>query len=344
MGLTIQFESHKVELWEIYLMEHDPNVLEYYDQPSCFKIQYTNKAGRKIGHYHTPDFFVMSADSAAWVEWKTEAQLQKLSEKYPTRYQIAADGSWRCPPGEAYAEPLGLKYQVRTDASLDPIYIQNLIFLEDYLRFKADSNLSIQALVKEGVKSAPGITLATLLASESQIGANDVYVTIVQGELYVAMSEVPLVQYERVRLYSDRQTYDTYRESSQHQIATSIAATASPTLATNTKLRWDGRLWTLVNLGETTTTLLPEIGQPLQISSAFFYQLLDGGAISFPEVAGTTNLVTEVYKTGVKLTKQAMAEVENQIQRLTCLQVQEDQLNLGKWFIDIVYKPELKME
>ena len=54
-------------------------------------------------------------------------------------------------------------------------------------------------------------------------------------------------------------------------------------------LRWDGRLWTLVNLGETTTTLLPEIGQPLQISSAFFYQLLDGGAISFPEVAGATN-------------------------------------------------------
>jgi hypothetical protein len=28
-------------------------------------------------------------------------------------------------------------------------------------------------------------------------------------------------------------------------------------------------------------------------------------------------LVTEIYKTGVKLTKQAMAEVENQIQRLT---------------------------
>jgi putative transposase len=159
MGLTIQFESHKVELWAIYLMEHDPNVLEYYDQPYSFKIQYTNKSGRKIGHYHTPDFFVLSADSAAWVEWKTEAQLQKLSEKYPTRYQIAADGSWRCPPGEAYAEPLGLKYQVCTDAELQPIYIQNLIFLEDYLRFTADSNPSSQALVQERIKAAPGITL-----------------------------------------------------------------------------------------------------------------------------------------------------------------------------------------
>jgi putative transposase len=289
MGLTIQFESHKVELWAIYLMEHDPTVLEFYDQPKGFKIQYTNKSGRKIGHYHTPDFFVLSADNAAWVEWKTEAQLQKLSEKYPTRYQIAADGSWRCPPGEAYAEPLGLKYQVCTDASLDPIYIQNLIFLEDYLRFTADSNPSMLARVKEIVKTSPGITLASLLASESQLGANDIYAMLVLDQLYVALSDVPLVQHEQVRLYPDRQTYDTYLESSQHQKASAIAATSLPTLVANTRLRWDGRLWTLVNLGETTTTLLPEIGQPLQISSAFFYQLLDGGAISFPEAEGATN-------------------------------------------------------
>ena len=55
-------------------------------------------------------------------------------------------------------------------------------------------------------------------------------------------------------------------------------------------------------------------------------------------------LVTGIYKTGIKLTKQAMADVENQIQRLTCLEVQDEQLNLGKWFVDIVYNPELKLE
>ena len=55
-------------------------------------------------------------------------------------------------------------------------------------------------------------------------------------------------------------------------------------------------------------------------------------------------LVTEIYKTGVKLTKQAMAEVESQIQRLTCLEVDDEHLNLGKWFVDIVYNPDLKLE
>jgi len=55
-------------------------------------------------------------------------------------------------------------------------------------------------------------------------------------------------------------------------------------------------------------------------------------------------LVTQTYQTGVKLTQKAMAAVEHQIHRLTCLEVQGEQLNLGKWFIDIFYNPELKLE
>jgi transposase len=42
----------------------------------------------------------------------------------------------------------------------------------------------------------------------------------------------------------------------------------------------------------------------------------------------TVKLVTEIYQTGVRLTKQEMAEVENQIQRLP---------KLGKWFVEISY-------
>jgi len=55
-------------------------------------------------------------------------------------------------------------------------------------------------------------------------------------------------------------------------------------------------------------------------------------------------LVTQTYKTGIRLTKQAMAEVENQIQRLTGQDHQGEQLNLGKWFVDVFYHPELKLE
>ncbi len=33
MGVTIQFESHRVELPTVYELEHDDGVLEYWDQP-----------------------------------------------------------------------------------------------------------------------------------------------------------------------------------------------------------------------------------------------------------------------------------------------------------------------
>jgi len=51
-------------------------------------------------------------------------------------------------------------------------------------------------------------------------------------------------------------------------------------------------------------------------------------------------LVTQTYQTGVKLTKLAMAEVETQIHRLGEFEVNDKLLNLGKWFIDIFYRPE----
>ena len=43
MGRTIQFESQHVELWGIYEMERDEDVLEYYDQPV-----------RRVGAYRIP--------------------------------------------------------------------------------------------------------------------------------------------------------------------------------------------------------------------------------------------------------------------------------------------------
>ncbi len=49
-------------------------------------------------------------------------------------------------------------------------------------------------------------------------------------------------------------------------------------------------------------------------------------------------LVTQTYETGVKLSKEAMSEIEKQIERLTNSN-SEHFPNLGKWFIDICCAP-----
>lgn len=54
MGVTIQFESHKVELPHIYQLEHDDDVLEYYDQPNSIKLEYQGKMEETWEFYILP--------------------------------------------------------------------------------------------------------------------------------------------------------------------------------------------------------------------------------------------------------------------------------------------------
>lgn len=90
MGATIQFESHRVELPFVYEMEHDPKVLEYYDQPPSILLAYKAANGRRLSVLHTPDYFVLRHDSAGWEECKTADELEKLAVKSPNRYHGTA--------------------------------------------------------------------------------------------------------------------------------------------------------------------------------------------------------------------------------------------------------------
>lgn len=128
MGASIQFESQHVELWAIYAMECDDQVLEYYDQSARIPLRYRAKSGHNTTQWHTPDFFVLRQGSVGWEEWKPASSLDKLAFDMPARYQREAHGQWRCPPGETYSEQVGLSSRVRSSAEYHPLYIQNLKF------------------------------------------------------------------------------------------------------------------------------------------------------------------------------------------------------------------------
>ena len=134
MGQTIQFESHKVELPFIYELEHDEDVLEFYDQPPPIKLTYQSKAGRNLAFFYTPDFFVIRTNRAGWVECKTEDEWQKLAERNPNRYLLGDNNQWHSPPGEQYAEQFGFFFRLWSDAEVNWVLQRNLSFLEDYYR------------------------------------------------------------------------------------------------------------------------------------------------------------------------------------------------------------------
>src|SRR5205814_9490345 len=92
MGFSIQFESQHVELWGIYTMERDEDVLEFYDQPTRIQLHYHARSGRKTSPWHTPDFLVLRRASAGFEEWKHASSLDTLTVTMPERYQRQAKG------------------------------------------------------------------------------------------------------------------------------------------------------------------------------------------------------------------------------------------------------------
>ena len=286
MGCTIQFESHKVELWAVYTMEYDPQVLEYYDQPTTLELHYQAKSGRAITISHTPDFLVLRQDGVWLEEWKQEDKLLELAISQPHRYQRDERGGWRCPPGEEAAQRLGLSYRVRSSAELSPGAIRNLIFLEDYF-FAPDVEPTLATRLVDRVRNFPGMSLAALMQEQTQVPLDTVFALIARSALYVDLEATPLIDHEVILLYPDRATAEAHALLLASHTRTEAAFEGERpshhlALTANTRVLWDGRIWTLVNLGHTTVTLRPEEGLLMEVSLSSFLDLIDASKITVP--------------------------------------------------------------
>ena len=204
MGVTIQFESHRVELAAIYEMEHDAHVLEFFDQPPSIKLLYDSAKQQGMGVLHTPDFFVIRDDAVGWEEWKTEEELNRLAEHNQNRYQRDETGLWRCPPGEAYASQSGLYYRVRSAQGIDWVFQRNMQFLDDYLR--ADCPPCVPAVYERllgHILATRGLSLEMLFDTTQDVATRDeIYLLIATGALSVDIRSASLREPARVLVFA----------------------------------------------------------------------------------------------------------------------------------------------
>jgi transposase InsO family protein len=258
MGVTIQFESHRVELAGIYEMEHDPSVAEYFDQPPPIRLVYESPGGRQLRVLHTPDFFVIRDSEAGWEEWKTEEELHHLNARNPKRYlpKPKEQGGWDCPPGAAYAAALGLYYRVRSSAEIDWTFQRNIQFLDDYLRTDPSTiPISSRERACAHVSAVPGLHLDMLLQlTRESVSADEIFGMIAANILHVNLRAAPLAEPSRVEVYSSLEA---------SAVATPLCA-GRPQLFSIGALRcghtllWDSRFWKVVNVGNTSVGLLSE--------------------------------------------------------------------------------------
>ena len=291
MGVIIQAESHRNELAGVYEKEYDPEVLEYYDQPPRIKLNYVAKSGRRVGVWHTPDYFVIRNDSIGWEEWKTETELLRLSEQMPHRY-IQKENTWRCPPGEKHAAQFGFFYHVRSSAEIDWVLQRNLLFLEDYLRAEKEELdekdvYSTMSLVAEH----HGITLQELLGGNN-ISSDIVFTMIAQKQLFVDLQAAPLAEPQRVRVFQDQETAQGY------EVITASSNKNDPfvTIALGASVIWDEQFWNVVNLGATKVSLLAEDGTLIALPQTTFEDLIKAGQLTNPAEAKTLETSSAVHE------------------------------------------------
>lgn len=279
MGFGIQFESRHNELAAITLMEHDPTVLEYYDQPERIKLTYQGPQ-KRVSVWHTPDFFVLREDDVGWMECKTEEALIRLAEQHSQRYVRADDGTWNCPPGVAYAQTVGLSYWLRSSRETNHIYFDNLRFLEEYLigtpaPVPAETVTTVRSLVMQ----QPGMYLRDLLRQFLRATADEVYLLLITDQLYTDLHAFDLARPEQVPVFLNPEVAHAHA-----LMTTPTIETPPPALVLSVQpgmtLCWDGKCWTFLNLGEREVALLTEERQLMSLPRSEFERLWDQGILT----------------------------------------------------------------
>ena len=221
MGATIQAESHTCELPLIYCLEHDPDVVAFYDQPEPVKISYISAAGRPTSPTITPDFFVIYRDRIELIEAKPEEKMVELAQEKPNRFKRTDDGKWISPPAATTALEYGFNFRIWTPSEVGEVWLKNIKFLGDYSSSDpaAIPDRDHQA-VMAAVASAPeGITFQELRAACPQVAVDHLNTLIAHGIVYFDFNSVQLMEQDRVWIFSSQQAAEVHKVIEREKVS-----------------------------------------------------------------------------------------------------------------------------
>jgi putative transposase len=322
MGRTIQFARHRNELPTILEMEHNGDVIEFWDQPPSIKLFYTAKNGRRQGVIHNPGFFVINTNSAGWIECRNEEELIKLESKQPNRFKRDSSGLWRCPPGEEYAFSYSLDYKIKSSSEIDWVFQRNVLFLEDYLQ---EDSLAVPeevvTYIHSLVAARPGITLANLLPiiKEHDLPADRIYQMIATDRLYIDLSACALAKPDKAQLYLNLEVASMYGSAPTSPFR---GKASYLTLHPCSHIKWGDNILEVVNREEKQTWLRNPEDKLIRLGNTSIDELLEKGVIK-PCVAATDATQEEVGAILSKInsaTPEQLAEANHRFNLLMAFQ------------------------
>lgn len=205
MGREIRTESRHVEFAAAVDKEFDPEVTEYYAQPCLLRLELTDDATGEIRSIqHTPDYLVITAAGITLEEWKPEAKLARLAERYPYRYKKGSDGLWYAPQIERQLAELGIRYRVYSDNTIPGKRIENLLHLADYFHPAAEPCPPATLARLNAVLAQQGaVYISELLSAPYSFDADELNKAIADHLVIADLDHEALTQPLRSRLYRD---------------------------------------------------------------------------------------------------------------------------------------------
>lgn len=281
MQREIATESRHIEFAAAAGYEFDSGVLEYYPQPSQLKLDLVEEDTGEIHTIrHTPDFLVIYSDKLYLDEWKTEASLERLSRKYPWRYRRTPDGGWYAPLIERELAKLGIAYRVRSQAEISQRWVENIIFLEDYLHPAAEPcPEAVLWEISAVLKQEQVMFLAELFAEPLSFKPDDIFKGVADGLLVADLEREALSDPRRCRLYRDQAVRELV---TGYVPAKRPGASYMLQLEVGQAFAFDGRRFEITLVGDKNVVLTDSEGRQTEVKHGWLEEMFQTGRI-YPE-------------------------------------------------------------
>jgi putative transposase len=138
---------------------------------------------------------------------------KNVTGRYHSPTQQTGIGQWRCPPGQAFAEQLGLSYRLRSSVEYHPLEILSLKFLQDFRAHDVLPNPEQEALAH--IQAHPGIPLSELLATYPDLPVDVLWTLLATHRVFTDLSATLLMRHDQVTLYAE-ETQVRARHSARH--------------------------------------------------------------------------------------------------------------------------------
>lgn len=257
LQFVVQAESQDPEFAYVVLVEHDPDVLEFYDQPETLYVPARDKNGKQIVKRYTPDFLVLSATKGpVLIECKPDEFVAKRLEKSDPNWWINPAGDVYYEPGRNWATTRGIGFRVVMSSELPAKRVQNLLMLADYfLPDAAAVSDPMRRHILALLESPPWASRRQLMDADPSIDADAINWMIAKEDLYVDLDNNVLADEVRTLIFRDKAAAESFVALQRCESSADALALRTISLETGAVIVWDGVRQTVLQVGETNVYL-----------------------------------------------------------------------------------------